>query len=191
MQQNSLFGMGPGSSFRALFSPFRSPSRIAHLETKSRSPTNPKSPAAVEGEEGADMAVEATRGDEILPATYRHYALQHRSSRAELFDQRQSSRSIASGDLLPNGEAAQEATDPGDSHRLQRASGWGLVGWDSGDMWVGHVPSLWCKRRSSSFTKDVDTGKKSTPACPGHKRQEGQEEGLERRVLRRPPSTRC
>ena len=116
-----------------------------------------------------DMAgrVEATHGDETLPATYRPYKLQHRSSRAELIDQRQS-RAIASVDLLlPSGEAAQEVTDPGDSHRLQRASGWGLVGWDSGDMWVGHVPSLWCKRRSSSLTKDVDTGKESTAVRRG------------------------
>ena len=154
--------MGPSSWFRARLSPFRSPSKIAHLETKSRSPTNSKSPTAVEGEDGVGMAgrVEATRGDEIVPAPYRHYKLQHRSSRAELFPQR---RAIASVDLLLQiGEAAQEVTDPGDSHRLQRASGWGLVGWDSGDMWMGHVPSLWLKRRSSSFTKDGDTGKEST-----------------------------
>jgi hypothetical protein len=104
--------------------------------------------------------VEATRGDETLPATNRHYKLQHRSSRAELFDQR---RAIASGDLLlPSGEAAQEVTNPGESHRLQRASGWGLVGWDSGDMWVGHVPSLWLHRRSSSFTQEGDKGKELT-----------------------------
>ena len=140
MQRSSFFRMGHDIPFRALFSPFRSPSKIAHLENKSRSPTNSKSPAAV------DRRIEATSGDDPLPAACRHYRLENRASRAELFNQL---RSVASVDLLLSGEATQEVTDPGETHRLQRASGWGLVGWDRGDMWVAHVPSVWCKRRSS------------------------------------------
>ena len=140
MQRSSLFSMGQDSAFRALFSPFRSPSKIAHLEIKSRPPTNSQSPAAV------DRRIEATRGDDSLPASCRHHKLEHRACHAEFIGQL---RSVASVDLLLSGEATQEATDLGETHRLQRASGWGLVGWERGDMWVAHVPSLWCKRRSS------------------------------------------
>ena len=97
MGHTSLFFMGPDSyirslgGVRALFSPIRSPSRIAHFENKSRSPTRTSrpqvqvlSPAAVEGEDGVDSPM--ARGvDDSLPASWTTDKLQQRASRAAIF----------------------------------------------------------------------------------------------------------
>ncbi|KAJ1487056.1 hypothetical protein T484DRAFT_1942235 [Baffinella frigidus] len=77
MGLSSLFSMGAGSPFRVLFSPFRSPSKIAHLENKSLPATRVRTaPSTVR-----HPSTEATA---VHPDTSRRHSMEEEPGRKEI-----------------------------------------------------------------------------------------------------------